>query len=636
MASAKCQMPNGGRGSGLGDRESGRRDQGSVARVFPTPDTRHPTPLLRQIACLLAVCAIPLLTSCLQDARPADDYIGPALDRISAQGVSQPARDKSLPLPTTMPVGASQPELLSRVEPPAAGPLRLTVQNAVLLAIQNNQALAVSRINPLIQQTFETQQIAVFDPLIAGQIAYSRSVNGPGVAPAAPDEPLNTVNGDVGVSTRTVQGGTVGVNLTSLNARADGGAGANATRLSLELTQSLLRGAGVEVNLASIRQARLDTLSSQYELRGFAEQLVADVQIAYWNYVLAQRQIEIFTKSRDVATSQRQDTLARVRAGTGAENLDLPAADAEVALREEGLIDAMSNAEQARLRLIRLINPPTAGAGDRGSGVGGRMDEGRGARDAGARDDAPALSPTPDTRPPTPASPWDRKIEIVNQLVVPRVTLDDVRGHVAVAMKMRPDLNQARLQVQRGDLEIVKTRNGLLPRLDLFMTLGKTGYAESFSHSLGDFFGRRYDLLAGVRYEQSPLNRDASAQNRRAALTREQAEESVANLAQLVEVDVRSAYEELIRTGEQVRATKATLRLQARTLEAERTKLRLGNSTNLQVGQAERDMLSAEINEAQAMVNYLNAFVDLFRVEGSLLVRMGIQAPGVSDESKAP
>ncbi len=68
----------------------------------------------------------------------------------------------------------------------------------------------------------------------------------------------------------------------------------------------------------------------------------------------------------------------------------------------------------------------------------------------------------------------------------PSITLDEVEPHVALALRMRPDLNQARLLWQRDDLEIVKTRNGLLPRLDLFVTLGRTGFAESFGNSIDE------------------------------------------------------------------------------------------------------------------------------------------------------
>src|SRR5690606_8653404 len=66
-----------------------------------------------------------------------------------------------------------------------------------------------------------------------------------------------------------------------------------ASRVGLSLTQSLLRGFGPGVDLAELRAAELDTAASIYELRGFTEAVVADTEILYWRYVLANRAIEI-------------------------------------------------------------------------------------------------------------------------------------------------------------------------------------------------------------------------------------------------------------------------------------------------------------------------------------------------------
>jgi outer membrane protein len=70
------------------------------------------------------------------------------------------------------------------------------------------------------------------------------------------------------------------------------------------LTQALLRGARVESNLARLRQAELDTLASEYELRGLCRGLVADVEQAYWDYALASRRTEIFAEALAVAEQQ--------------------------------------------------------------------------------------------------------------------------------------------------------------------------------------------------------------------------------------------------------------------------------------------------------------------------------------------
>ncbi|MDD4890164.1 MAG: TolC family protein, partial [Phycisphaerae bacterium] len=422
-----------------------------------------------------------------------------------------------------------------------------------------------------------------FDPTIFADLSGSSGTTDP---PHAPEAQTHVLDADVGGRIRTPAGTDISAmlemnrtNPSPLNADK-----LTQTRASLSVTQALLQGAGAKVNLASLRQAELDTLSSLYELRGFTLALVADVQAAYWNYILAQRQIEIFEHSVDLAKRQLADIQERINVGRLAKT-ELAAAEAELALRNEGLIDARSSLVQARLRLLRLVSP------------------------AG-----------PDL--------WTRDITPMDLPSVPQVRLDSVEAHAQLALMKRPDLNQARLLVKRDELEIVKTKNGLLPRLDLFATLGKSGYAESFGRSVAQMGGESYDVLTGVRFEHAPMNRDARARNSRALASRDQARDAVDNLAQLVQVDVRSAYEELIRAREQVAATAATRKLQEENLRAETEKFINGKSTTLLVAQVQRDLLAAQVNEVQAVVAYLNAFVSLFRLDGSLLDRMGIVTPG--------
>jgi outer membrane protein TolC len=102
----------------------------------------------------------------------------------------------------------------------------------------------------------------------------------------------------------------------------------------------------------------------------------------------------------------------------------------------------------------------------------------------------------------------------------------------------------------------------------------------------------------------------------------------VKNLAQLVQVDVRSAYIEVTRAKEQISATAATRALQEEKARIEAEKFRVGKSTTLLVAQAQRDLLSSRITEIETITNYLKALIELHRLEGSLLERRGIIAPG--------
>ena len=142
----------------------------------------------------------------------------------------------------------------------------------------------------------------------------------------------------------------------------------------------------------------------------------------------------------------------------------------------------------------------------------------------------------------------------------PDIPLAGTDDSVALAKRMRPDLNQARLLIKSDELELVKTKNGLLPQLDLFLTLSKdvneTSYAQSFLVSTEDRKNTGYASQVGATFSYPIGNRAAHATHTRAKLTREQNFRALANMAQLVEQDVRSAYIEVGRAHEQIAATR--------------------------------------------------------------------------------
>src|SRR5690606_6662895 len=354
---------------------------------------------------------------------------------------------------------------------------------------------------------------------------------------------------------------------------------------NLSVTQALLRGASRRANLIDLRQAELDTLASEYELRGFITSLVADVEQAYWNYVLASQRLAIFESSLQLAERQLRETEQRIRAGALPE-AEWAAARAEVARRRQELIDARAEHDRQRLTLLRLLSPPSVAG-------------------------------------------WRRSIEPLSEPQAPAAdALDPVEDHIALAQRLRAELNEARLRLQQGRLEVIQTRHGLLPRLDLFVVLGKTGYANAFGDAFRNIDGDTYDLSAGLRFELPLGNRRARAEHRIASLQQAQAQASLDNLAQLVALEVQQAYLEVQRSAAQIEASRATRALQESVLAAEQARLRAGRSTSLAVAQAQRDLLAAQIDEVGAVIAYRQALTTLYRLDGSLLARRAIAAPG--------
>ena len=467
------------------------------------------------------------------------------------------------------------------------GTLKVSITDAILLSLANNRSLVVQRLNPAIQQTFEDQERAVFDPVTNAEILGGR-VEGERLSRSGSeteDFTNDTADGIISLeqffptgTTVALEGGTRMDDSSLYEDRF------YATRLGMTVTQALLRGYGSDVNLVRLQQARLDTRMSEYELRGFTEFLVAEVERTYWDYALARRQIEIVEESLKVARQQLSQTNELITVGRLAKS-ELAAVQAEVAAQEQALIEARANKESIRLQLLRQLNPAGPGL-------------------------------------------WQREIDLIHQPTLPDIKLEDVELHVAVSMRMRPILNEARLEILRGDLELVRTQNGLLPLMDLFITLGKSGYANSFGESIRNISEDSYDALGGIRFQYPVYNRDANARHRKALLSREQAEKALENLSQLVEVDVRTVYIEVNRTKQQITASSVTRKFDEEKLRIETEKFRVGKSTSFLVAQAQRDLLVSRIAEVRALANYLKALVDLYRQDGSLLERRGIAAPG--------
>jgi outer membrane protein len=464
--------------------------------------------------------------------------------------------------------------------------IQVNIEEAILLALENNRSLRVEQYSRPIRSTFEDQEEAVFDPVLTGRAEYGRqkSIFRSRALSTPLDDTENRAAVQAGVSKYFPTGTGVEVSASGERTWSDLYSDQYASRLGFSVTQALLRGAGTDVNLATLQQTRVATQISEYEFRGFAEALVAQVEETYWDYALARRQIEIFEESLKVAEQQLREIETMISVGRLAET-EITAAQAEIAVQQQGLIGAKGNAETARLRLLRLLNPSIS-----------RL--------------------------------WDLEVKLTEEPRLPEVVLDPVQLHVEIALRLRPEINQAKLGVQSNDLEIVKTKNGLLPKMDLFITLGKTGYADSFGSSVSNITDDYYNVLAGVAFQYPLRNRDADARYRRSMLRKDQGLEAVDNLEQLVELEVRTGYIEVTRSREQILASSASRRLQEEKLRIETEKLRVGRSTAFLVSQAQRDFLTSQITEIIAVANYLKALVALYRLEGSLLERRGIAAPG--------
>ncbi len=350
--------------------------------------------------------------------------------------------------------------------------------------------------------------------------------------------------------------------------------------LGITLTQAILRGLNPIVNLAPVSSANLDIAIKREELVGYAQRLIADTERAYRDIHLSKQELQIHEQSLQLAQRLLYESQERLKAGRIAA-LDLAAIKAEVAHRESMLIDAQTEYTRKKYRLIYLMNRPDL---------------------------------------------WNTNILTVDTFLTLSAP-DSLSHHLFVAKRMRPDLRLARTMEKKGELQVIQTRNGLLPKLDFFMTLqGNSGH-ESFSDAMDFRESQMTKSLSGGLVLDFPLTSGAARQvYRRAKFGSEQMCHSLENLTRLIEYEVRSAYLEVSRAQKRIEASAVSHQLQQERLEAEEMKLAAGKSTGYMLLQAQRDLISAQLDKARAENTYVSSLLDLYLKDGTLLERRGVDS----------
>ncbi|MEW6237571.1 MAG: TolC family protein [Candidatus Omnitrophota bacterium] len=462
--------------------------------------------------------------------------------------------------------------------------LGFSVRDAILRALENNRSLAVERYGPEIMKTFVAEEQSVFDPALASNLSAAESkgqrTSGVGAFTGVSSRQRNA---SINVAKRTPLGVNLDLSASATERSSNVYTKLFSTRLGASLTLPLLRGLGSNANLAGVRLAESDVDISQYELIGFVLALAAQVEKNYWDLLAAREELKIRLASLDLAWQQLAETKDRIEVGQTAE-IELAAAEGETALREEAVIDARSLLQTTALQFLSSLN----------LSLGQFSSVDIALLDAPSQEETPLASETED---------------------------------IAQALENRPDIGQARVQRKKQKLEIVRTRNGLLPQLDFFITLGQTGYAASFDQSILNLDQENYDITGGMIFQYDLGNRAAKARNRRVQFREKEAQAAIANFEQLIELDVRLAHIEVERSTQQIVATHAATRLQQGKYQAEMEKFRVGKSTNLLVLVAQRDLIQSQLDEMRSQIAKRLANMKLEQAKGTLLDRHMIVMP---------
>lgn len=490
--------------------------------------------------------------------------------------------------------------------------IKLPLKSVIVLALKNNLQIAFESLGPKVSQTEIAREESVYDPNVSLQYSKDRRVTQVGnFLSGAGKDTIYQENYDLGVDVtkKFVTGTSAELKWNTTDSTTDflfqTLVPQYKSELSLSLTQPLLKDFGIDIGKSMIKIASLNFKISQNQFQDRVIDILYQIEEQYWSLYFRIRDYEAREHSLKLAKDLLREFRIKIEAGTLAP-IEIYQAEAEVAIRKEDLIVARDLLKDSEDRLKSALN-------------------------------------------------FYEREEYWDLVIIPSdeprsaIIKEDLMESLKVAFQKRPDYNQAKMDIEASNIMVKYTKNQVLPRVDLFGTIGTMGLggrtnkdAMMFgsngnsaqganlwsrhwddvadSMASGDF----YNYVIGMKIEFPLGNRFAKSQYSRAKVEALRAATYLKDLENIIINELRGAVRQVETNLKRIEAAKASLRLSEEKLKAEEKKYEVGLSTTHDLLEFQEDLARARSRDARSLADYEKSLANLARVKGILLEEYNI------------
>ncbi|HEX5221502.1 MAG TPA: TolC family protein [Verrucomicrobiae bacterium] len=465
----------------------------------------------------------------------------------------------------------------------------LALEECIQIALEHNLDIQISRLDPQLAGFSLAGSYASYDPIFNASAWHDYSLT------AASRDDQNRVFLGSETDTDNVNSGLNGLlpwgftyNLGTLMRSSDGLQGTNSfanafDSIGISMRQPLLKNFWIDSTRLQIFTAKKNLKISEAGLRNQIITTVTQVEEAYYNLIFQNENVKVQEKALELAERLVAENRRRVEVGALAP-LDEKQAESQAATSRANLLDAQANRDTAERVLKALLS-----------------------------DDY---------------NVWmDVRIEPTEPLLAIPQTLDLQSGWRR-GLELRPDLQQARYQIEIQTKRIAYGRNQLFPQLDLFGDYGYTG-STPFEDGLGAPLPQITDrdnpnYTYGVSISLPLANTGARNSLKAAKVTKEQLDLQLRQLEQRALITIENSMSDARIGYERIGVTRQATQYAEAALQAEQTKLEKGKSTTFVVLQLQTDLTQARSAEIRALADYNIFLARLAQNEGTTLERRKI------------
>jgi outer membrane protein len=497
--------------------------------------------------------------------------------------------------------GPSGPLLTNLTASSTPAPVVNSNFSDVALITEQQNDLSVTGATPLSNGS----PIPQYDPSISGLVGWahqSTAEYNPLITGTSNWLASNSFNGNLGYAQGFSTGAQLGVTfdntrLTSDSDRYTYNPILNSS-LGFTITQPLLRGFGIGLNRRFIRIAKNDQRIADLVFRQQVIDTVAGIARLYTDLVSLNEDVKVKREALRLAQRLYEDNQHKVEQGQQAP-IEVTRAQAQVASEQQALISAQGLVQQQELIVKTAIT--------------------RGGL----------------------ANPAIREAQIIptDSITVPvSDSARSVEEYIAQALHDRPDLAQARIQVENSQISLKGSVNALRPELDVVGAVQNGGlsgkvnavsaalapgaalYPGGYGTTLGQIFKNNFPTYSvGVQLTLPLRNRVAQADAVRDELQVRQTQARRLQFEDQVRLEVADAYVAMQQARAGYDAAVQSRILQEQSVKVEQETFDVGLATNYLVIQYQTYLAQARSTEVAAKGAYAKAIIALDRATARTL-----------------
>jgi outer membrane protein TolC len=460
------------------------------------------------------------------------------------------------------------------------GTLNLTLKEAIRLAVEKNLDVQAALYSPASAEADIYKNLGIYNPLLSLQANYQDSTtlsSNSFVTGGASVGKQRSTTYNAGVSQLVPTGGTVGAAFdNSWNHKNFGLSNYFQSDVTMTFTQPLLKSFGRENTEININVARFSREGALEQFKAKLLDTISQVKNQYYQLYSLRENLEVKRTSLNLVETILKNTNAQVKAGV-LPSMEILNAEFGVASQQKNLIDAERALKDQvdNLRVLLQLQDVT--------------------------DIVPM-----DT-------PYRENYSV------------DENQAIQLALASRPDLRQQRVTLKTSELQSRVARNQTLPELDFNASAAFTGLDNNYNRDLDRVGSGRYPVwIAGLKLTYPIGNDSAKNDYIKTKLAVAQNKTQLKSLEETISRDVRIAVR-AVRSGYlQLDVTARGRAYAEEVLQAYIKKQKVGLATTKDVLDELNNLVTAQGNEIQAVTDYNNAIVNLWKATGELLDREGI------------